>query len=481
MEESDALPMEFMQLPMVHEETLDVPSWQEIHVVVSSMEEIRDRLRKLGKRGKGEDNQNPNESLPRNERITEQPESSFVASVREQPAVAYFSTYGTCGILDTGASKSVMGSKLLPALLEGLPVEMRQQVFRTSCDITFRFGNQGTLDSQHALVIPLKSVGLGLKIAIVPGETPLLLSNTLLRTLKASLNSEHHTLSSPLLNQVVKLKLSPRGLYMLDLIDLLRAQKDLQGPRDAIMAETFMSSDFSSENQQAETCQPSLSESQGNSLKSLSMPTGPGTQGHVHMTSRSQGSECSFECTEISRPKPPSTEFLHLVAKVNNCDNHEPTSYHLWSPSRRENICRDVGSGEVMDEMVRQDSRQQHQARAPESTGLSGKGVGSVRGEPWHGASEESRRSARGDVASIQMHAQEQGHAGTSSACGGDPGDCGSQRPVGCHGLHSTATGPDQRDDRGTPSSSTEHGRCHQRDLRTSPSGEVNHALRMLC
>ena len=343
----------------------------------------------MGKRGKGEDNQNPNESLPRNERITEQPESRFVASVREQPAVAYFSTYGTCGILDTGASKSVMGSKLLPALLEGLPVEMRQQVFRTSCDITFRFGNQGTLDSQHALVIPLKSVGLGLKIAIVPGETPLLLSNTLLRTLKASLHNEHHTLSSPLLNQVVKLKLSPRGLYMLDLIDLLRAQKDLQGPRDAIMAETFMSSDFSSENQQAETCQPSLSESQGNSLKSLSTPTGPGTQGHVHMTSRSQGSECSFECTEISRPKPPSTEFLHLVAKVNNCDNHEPTSYHLWSPSRRENICRDVGSGEVMDEMVRQDSRQQHQARAPESTGLSGKGVGSVRGEPWHGASED--------------------------------------------------------------------------------------------
>ena len=74
------------------------------------------RLRKLGKRGKGEDNQNPNESLPRNERITEQPESRFVASVREQPAVAYFSTYGTCGILDTGASKSVIGSKLLPAL-----------------------------------------------------------------------------------------------------------------------------------------------------------------------------------------------------------------------------------------------------------------------------------------------------------------------------------------------------------------------------
>ena len=139
-------------------------------------------------------------------------------------------------------------------------------------------------------------------------------------------------------------------------------------------------------------------------MKSLSTPTGPDTQVHVHMTSRSQGSECSFECTEISRPKPPSTEFLHLVAKVSNCDshepvqplrasdepnsrrehrgvptaglgNHEPTSYHLWSHSRRENLCRDVGSGKVMDEMVSQDLRQQRQARASESTGISGKGV----------------------------------------------------------------------------------------------------------
>ena len=33
MEEPNALPMEFMQLPMVHEETLDVPSWQEIDSV----------------------------------------------------------------------------------------------------------------------------------------------------------------------------------------------------------------------------------------------------------------------------------------------------------------------------------------------------------------------------------------------------------------------------------------------------------------
>ena len=182
---------------------------QEINMVISTIEAVRERLRQWGKRGKCDNDDNPMTSLRRNDQTDEPPENSLQASVREQPEVAFFSTQGTCGILDTGASKSVISSKLLPALIESLTPHVRQQVFRTSCDITFRFGNQGTLDSQHALLVALKSVGLGLKNAIVPGATQLLLSNTLMRTLKASLNSEHRTLSSPLLKHVVKLKLSP--------------------------------------------------------------------------------------------------------------------------------------------------------------------------------------------------------------------------------------------------------------------------------
>ena len=80
-----------------------------------------------------------------------------------EPDFALFASHGTSGILDTGATKSVIGSKLLPSFLEGLPKEVRSQLSRTSCDITFRFGNQGTLDSSQALVLPLKSIGLGLK------------------------------------------------------------------------------------------------------------------------------------------------------------------------------------------------------------------------------------------------------------------------------------------------------------------------------
>ena len=111
--------------------------------------------------------------------------------------VAFFTAHGTHGILDTGATQSVIiGSRHLPALIESFPADVRRQLSRTTCEITFRFGNQGTLDSHHARVIPLKSKRLGLKVAIVPGETPLLLSNTLEKTLKASIEN----LTSPLLS-----------------------------------------------------------------------------------------------------------------------------------------------------------------------------------------------------------------------------------------------------------------------------------------
>ena len=92
--------------------------------------------------------------------------------------MALFATYGSFGILDTGATKSVIGSALVPDLLRSLHPKVRNKVQRCKCSVTFRFGNQGLLDSNHAIVLPIGN--LGLKIAVVQGHTPLLLSNTLL-------------------------------------------------------------------------------------------------------------------------------------------------------------------------------------------------------------------------------------------------------------------------------------------------------------
>ena len=114
---------------------------------------------------------------------------------------------GAEGILDTGATKTVIGSQLIPGFLAALSPQLRARVTRGACNVLFRFGDQGTLMSKHAMHVPLGP--LTLRIAVVPGRTPLLLSNTLMRVLKASINMETQQLVSPLAKQPVTLKLTP--------------------------------------------------------------------------------------------------------------------------------------------------------------------------------------------------------------------------------------------------------------------------------
>lgn len=66
------------------------------------------------------------------------------------------------------------------------------EVFRCPCVITFRFGNHEIWQSQFALVLPIH--GLQLKVAVVPGSTPFLLSSTLLRALGATVDTENHVM-----------------------------------------------------------------------------------------------------------------------------------------------------------------------------------------------------------------------------------------------------------------------------------------------
>ena len=94
-----------------------------------------------------------------------------------------FATHDTWGILDTGAMKTVMGSHFVSSFLQTVHADVRKNIRRCPCDVTFRFGNQGTLKSEHAMVVPV--CGLDLKIAVGPGATPFLVSNTLLRALGA--------------------------------------------------------------------------------------------------------------------------------------------------------------------------------------------------------------------------------------------------------------------------------------------------------
>ena len=83
-----------------------------------------------------------------------------------------FASTGTTGVVVLGVSQTVIGSRQIPELLERLPLQIRNQVKRTNCNLVFRFGNHQTLTSRHALLLPIADTWF--RIAIVEGNTPFL-------------------------------------------------------------------------------------------------------------------------------------------------------------------------------------------------------------------------------------------------------------------------------------------------------------------
>ena len=398
MNEPNALPMEFMQLPFVQEPVLDDTCMHDVNTISTISEGLRERLRVKGSRGNVMSN-NLKSHFPRNEVHRTAPAETSVGRSISEPELIFFASHGSCGILDTGATKSVVGSKLLPSLIESLPAEIQKQLFRTNCDITFRFGNQGTLDSQQALVIPLQSLGLGLKIAIVKGETPLLLSNTLIRTLKASIDTERQVLSSPLLTHDVHLKLSPKGLYMLDVKDLVMSQHGQFKRVGSAVAETFVSvSPTSKKEETPESSEIEADPEKQAKLNQLKSPSEAQQETVVHVTSRCQGVASETSHAEIYRPKAVSHSFIKLAQCAHPSLSNEPFIPHrscasgqsrgnrsipTAEPGRdgrdtcdlRQNPCGKnlrgaVESGERMDQMVLQDVSGQHKGRTPQAVDL---------------------------------------------------------------------------------------------------------------
>ena len=149
-------------------------------------------------------------------------------------AVTCFATHGSLGVVDLGATKTVIGSDNVQELLDNLKPQIKKSIYRCPCKITFRFGNHGILQSEVALVVPIH--GFHLKIAIVPGSTPFLLSNTLLRALESIIDTQKKVLYSKKVDMSVPLQLTSKGLFLLDLNDLASDQPSLT-PNECI-AET---------------------------------------------------------------------------------------------------------------------------------------------------------------------------------------------------------------------------------------------------
>ena len=158
----------------------------------------------------------PVRTQPISESLCNHPSVKDPKTVEVQESL--FASEGTQGVVDLGASQTVIGSKQVPEMLSLIPENIRAKVKQVPCQLTFRFGNHQTLVSQYALLMPLGSVSF--RIAVVPGNTPFLLSNTFLKGIQAVIDTDMETLWSKKLNRNLTITRTHKNLFLMDINQL---------------------------------------------------------------------------------------------------------------------------------------------------------------------------------------------------------------------------------------------------------------------
>ena len=125
-------------------------------------------------------------------------------------------------ILDTGASRSVIGSEHVPDVLQKLPPAVRSQIREVPSHVGFRFGNNQTAYSFKQLQIPLKHgrQRIWLLVEVVPKATPFLISIKTMKSLGANIDLSKNTCYLQKLNRSLPLVENQNGLFMIDMSDL---------------------------------------------------------------------------------------------------------------------------------------------------------------------------------------------------------------------------------------------------------------------
>ena len=185
-------------------------------------------------------------------------------NIHPETCESLFASSGTIGVVDLGASQSVIGSQQVPELLSQLPSHVQNKIKRTECHLVFRFGNHQTLTSRHAMLFPLKQGWF--RVAVVDGNTPFLLSSKFLRdTIGAVIDTVEGTMWSKELQRNLIIELSPKNLFLLD-INQLWEENDNKGSRKH---ETFHVQ------AQIAPCQPETSDRSTSVVKSCAQTDRP--------------------------------------------------------------------------------------------------------------------------------------------------------------------------------------------------------------
>ena len=128
--------------------------------------------------------------------------------------------HGAHAILDTGASRCIIGSKMLDQLLQRLPEDIRSTVQKKPSQIKFRFGNNQTLTSMYRVLLPLQGSAherVWLGVEVVEGKTPFLFSKRAFKQLGGILDTTTDQCTLTRLQKSISLRTNSTGLYLLDM------------------------------------------------------------------------------------------------------------------------------------------------------------------------------------------------------------------------------------------------------------------------
>ena len=317
----NALPLEFLNLPISEQVTLDA-SQHDMNQYVFALNDEDHPKGKLSQtlnqwkksqatfsnRARNDDEMHKARERIR-DRLAQHRASPTEPDVQTcETAPVCFATHGSYGVVDLGATKTVIGSQKVGELINSLDPHVRKQVTRCECNITFRFGNHGTLKSEQALVVPLPN--LLLKVAIVPGGTPFLISNTLLRAFQAVIDVEKHVMWSKKFNREYPLQLTPKGLFLVDLNDLAETSANATAAR--MPAETHLAEEAvpKGDVRQQSEVHPhekmlSCPSSQTTGIASNNTPKQPDRHPHEHVIHEGQEVEQSGELAKTKGPETP--------------------------------------------------------------------------------------------------------------------------------------------------------------------------------
>ena len=197
----------------------DLTSWTRVNP-----EKLRSRLRNLVQKSRPKLNPcrldasrmpcEPPEAPP----SSAEPEVTSEALACTDPSLA-----PTQAILDTGASKCVMGDDLLREFLKSLSPTTRKEIREAPSAVRFRFGNNQTLTSMKKVLLPLKAEGqkpLWLAVEIVRGQTPFLFSKRALKQLGGKLCTISDQCELTRLGICLRLDTNASGLYKVDVASL---------------------------------------------------------------------------------------------------------------------------------------------------------------------------------------------------------------------------------------------------------------------